>query len=261
MDIVGQPKVTVVMPSYNSAQYIKQSIESVQQQTIKNWELYVIDDKSTDNTCAIVREMAEKDSRIHLLCNEQNSGPAFSRNRGLEMANGEYVAFLDSDDLWLPEKLEHQIQSMEKSGALFSATSYGQINSTGKDLSVFCIPPMKTEYKKMLALSNPIGNSTVMYNRNVLGEYRVPPIKKRNDFALWLKILKDTPYCMGIDEVLTMYRVRENSISSNKLDLIRYHWQLYYEIEKLGLVHSVWYMLCWAWVKGTGRGLNRRNTI
>lgn len=261
MEKVNDPLVSIIMPAYNCERFIQQAIKSVQNQSMNVWELLVVDDVSTDSTCEIVEEMAKEDTRIHLLRNERNMGPAYSRNRALEKAQGEYVAFLDSDDLWLPEKLEHQIQSMEKSGALFSATSYGQINSTGKDLSVFCIPPMKTEYKKMLALSNPIGNSTVMYNRNVLGEYRVPPIKKRNDFALWLKILKDTPYCMGIDEVLTMYRVRENSISSNKLDLIRYHWQLYYEIENLGLVHSVWYMLCWAWVKGTGRGLNRRNTI
>ena len=149
---------------------------------------------------------------------------------------------------------------MEKSGARFSATAYDQIDENGKPLSTVCLPPHRTTYQKMLLLSIPIGNSTVMYDQQALGRFEVPPICKRNDFALWLKILKATPCCMGMDEILTHYRVRGNSVSSNKLAQAKYHWQLYRKIEGLGILQSLFYVGCWAFVKGTRIGLHRHKS-
>lgn len=181
-----------------------------------------------------------------------------ARTEAIRRATGKYVAFLDSDDLWLPDKLEKQIAFMEQTGNPFSCTAYEQIDEQGESLHLLCIPPKKTNYNKMLRLSNPIGNLSVMYDQSLLGKYEVPSIKKRNDFALWLKILHDTPYCAGMPEPLGKYRIRANSVSSNKLGQAKYHWQLYREIERMNLLKACWAMACWAFVKGTGFGLNRK---
>ena len=169
------------------------------------------------------------------------------------------MAFLDSDDLWMPNKLAKQIEFMEKTGAKFSATGYGWMDEDGNDLHIALIPPKKTDYKKMISLSNPIGNLSVMYDQEALGKFEVPSIKKRNDFALWLQILKKTDYCYGIEEVLGTYRKgRSGSVSSNKLKQAKYHWQLYHDIEGHGVVRSIFEIVCWAWVKGTGIGIDKR---
>ena len=150
---------------------------------------------------------------------------------------------------------------MKKTGAKFSATGYRLMDESGSDLHTAYIPPKKTDYKKMIRLSNPIGNLTVMYDQEALGKFQVPPIKKRNDFALWLKILKEIDYCYGMEDVLGTYRMgRVGSVSSNKLKQAKYHWQLYHEIEGHNVLRSLYEMVCWAWVKGTGIGINKRNT-
>ncbi|MGN0777515.1 MAG: glycosyltransferase family 2 protein, partial [Aristaeellaceae bacterium] len=225
------PLVSVIMPTYNCGQFIAQSIQSVIDQTVTDWELLIVDDGSTDSTGAAVKPFMQGDPRIHYMRLAHNGGPAAARNEGLRRAAGKYIAFLDSDDLWVPEKLDKQMAFMASTGATFCATAYDQMDERGSALPTVCLPPHKTTYRKMLRLSNPIGNSTVMYDQSVLGRLEVPPIRKRNDFALWLKILKTTPCCMGMDDVLAHYRVRENSVSSNKLAQARYHWQLYREIE------------------------------
>ena len=250
--------VSVIMPTYNCGKFIAESIESILHQTVKDWELQIVDDCSTDNTKEVLQPYLEKYPNIHYYCLPENGGPAVARTEALRRAEGKYIAFLDSDDLWLPDKLEKQITYMEQTGIPFSCTAYEQIDEQGKSLQVVCIPPKKTSYNKMLCLSNPIGNLSVMYDQRRLGKYEVPPIKKRNDFALWLRILRDTPYCAGMQEVLGKYRIRANSVSSNKLGQAKYHWQLYREIEQLNLLKAGWAMVCWAFVKGTGFGLNRK---
>lgn len=249
--------VSVIMPTYNCGRFIEETILSVLAQTISDWELIIVDDCSTDNTYEILKPYLEKHSNIHYYCLEENGGPDVARTEAIKHAIGKYVAFLDSDDLWHPNKLEKQIEFMESTGVDFSCTAYSQINEQGMSLQTACYPPLKTDYKKMLRLADPIGNLTVMYNQESLGKYEVPRIKKRNDFALWLKILKDAPYCAGMQEVLATYRIRNNSVSSNKLKLIRFHWQLYRKIEKLSVIKSVYAILCWAIVKSTGLGLHR----
>lgn len=250
--------VSVIMPTYNCGKYIGQSVQSVIDQTVTDWEIQIVDDCSTDDTYEVLKPYLDKYSAIHYYRLPQNGGPAAARTEAIKRSKGKYVAFLDSDDLWMSEKLEKQIDFMEKTKAAFSCTAYACINEVGKNLHTVCVPPEKTDYNKMIRLSNPIGNLTVMYNQEALGKYAVPPIKKRNDFALWLRILRDVDGCYGMQDVLGVYRIRKNSVSSNKLGQAKYHWELYHDIEKMGFVKSCWGMGCWAVVKGTGAGLNRK---
>ena len=245
------------MPTYNCGAFIKESIESVIAQYYKNWELIIVDDCSSDNTKEVLAPYLAKYSNISYTCLKNNSGPAVARSEALKQAKGDYIAFLDSDDVWLPEKLSMQINFMKKNKVAFSATGYEVIEENGTCKNLALIPPQMTNYDKMLRLSCPIGNSTIIYDKRVIGNQQVPSIKKRNDFALWLQILHKTDACYGMPEVLAKYRLRSQSVSRNKLKLLPYHWHLYHNIEKLGVIKSVWYILCWGFVKGTGIGLKK----
>lgn len=258
IEFENAPLVSVIMPTYNCAKYIIQSVHSVVAQTFTNWELIIVDDCSTDGTEEILKPILKSHLNIHYYQLPNNSGPAIARTEAINRANGKYIAFLDSDDIWLPKKLEKQIAFMENTGAFFSCTAYEIMNERGKRLQIECIPPEKTDYKSCIYLSNPIGNLTVVYNQEVLGNFSVPPIRKRNDFALWLQILKKEKYCYGMKETLAVYRKgRKESVSNKRLQSARYHWQLYREIEKMNIWNSVVAMICWAFVKGTGFGLNK----
>lgn len=251
--------VSVIMPTYNCEKYITQSIDSVIAQTITDWEIWVVDDCSTDNTEAVLKPYLEKYVNIHYYKLPQNGGPAVARTEAIKRATGKYIAFLDSDDLWMPDKLEKQVAFMKRTGAKFSCTAYAQMDEEGHDLYTVMIPPEKTDYQKCIRLSNPIGNLTVMYDQEVLGKFEVPLISKRNDFALWLQILKKADYCFGMEEVLATYRMgRVGSVSNNKLKQAKYHWQLYRRIEGHNLLRSLYEIGCWAFVKGAGIGLNKR---
>ena len=254
--------VSIIMPTYNCAAFIAESVQTVLNQTYPHWELLIVDDASTDNTAEVLAPFLQ-DKRIRYECLEKNSGAAVARSRALELATGDFVAFLDSDDLWHPEKLEKQLgfmQAMNEQGkpCYFTATAYTQIDDNGNSLHKALYPPKKCGYWKMLLLSDPIGNSTVLYDRRHFGDLTVPPIKKRNDFALWLTALRGGNVCYGISEHLMQYRVRSNSLSANKLKLAKFHWQLYHKIEKHNVFVSAFALFCWAFVKGTGFGLNRR---
>lgn len=250
--------VSVIMPAYNCGKYIAASIDSVIAQTVTDWEIQVVDDCSTDNTFEVLEPYLKQYPNIHYCRLANNSGPAAARTEAIKKAAGKYIAFLDSDDLWHPEKLEKQIAFMKKTGAVFSATAYAQMDENGKELHVVITPPKKTDYKKCIRLSNPIGNLTVMYDRETLGKLEVPIIG-RDDFALWLKILKKTDYCYGMEDVLGTYRLgRKGSASSNKLKQAKFHWQLYHQVEGHGIARSVYELGCWAFVKGTGIGLNKK---
>lgn len=252
--------VSIIMPTYNCGQFISESIDSVLKQTMTDWELIIVDDCSTDNTSEVVATYLAKHNNIQYYVLPQNAGPAVARTEAISRANGTYIAFLDSDDCWYPDKLEKQLSFMMKNGIEFSCTGYECMDEFGKKLNTAVIPPKKVDYKKCLRLSNPIGNLSVVYNQELLGKFEVPLIKKRNDFALWLQILKKTKYCYGMSDVLGTYRVgRTGSVSSNKLKQIRYHWQLYRKIERMNVIKSAYYIVCWAFVKSTGIGLIKRN--
>lgn len=239
--------VSIIMPTYNCAKFIGETIESVQKQTYKDWELIIVDDCSKDNTKDVVNKyLDDKRIKYHLL--KENSGAAVARTKAMELAKGNYMAFLDSDDLWTKDKLSKQIEFMEKNNYNFTCTAYEQIDEDSNNLNKIVYSPKRTNYNRLL-LDCPVGNSTVMYNVEALGKFEVPNIRKRNDDALWLQILKKEKYIYGMKDVLMKYRIRKNSISSNKLDLIKYHWYLYREIEHLSVFRSAFHVCYWCLIK------------
>lgn len=240
--------VSIITPTYNCGRFIKETIESIQAQTYVNWEMIIVDDCSKDNTAEVVKKLAEVDSRIKYYCLEQNSGAAIARTEAMKRATGEYMAFCDSDDLWYPEKLEKQLKFMEDNNYNFTCTAYSQIDEESKSLDRVIKTVKKTDYNRLL-LDCPVGNSTVMYNVDKMGKFEVPNIRKRNDDALWLTMLKKEKYIWGMNEVLMKYRIRQNSISSNKLQLIKYHWKLYREIEHLSVFRSAFHVCYWCFLK------------
>jgi glycosyltransferase involved in cell wall biosynthesis len=240
--------VSIITPTYNCGKFIGETIESVQNQTYQNWEMIIIDDQSTDDTKETVRRYTEIDHRIKYYLLEENSGAAVARTKAMELANGKYMAFLDSDDLWYSNKLIKQISFMKKNNYSFTCTAYEQIDEANKLLNKVIKTIPKTNYNRLL-LDCPVGNSTVMYDVEKLGKFQVPNIRKRNDDALWLKILKIEKNIYGMNEVLMKYRIRENSISSNKLQLIKHHWILYRKIEGLSLLRSTFHIGFWGIIK------------
>lgn len=238
--------ISIIMPTYNCAKFIKETIQSVINQTYENWELVIVDDCSNDNTEEIVANFNDKRIKYHRL--EKNSGAAVARTTAMKMATGNYMAFLDSDDLWKKDKLEKQLDFMKKNNYNFTCTAYEQIDEEGHKLNKTIKTKKKANYNRIL-LDCPVGNSTVMYNVDNLGKFEVPNIRKRNDDALWLQILKKEKFIYGMPDVLMEYRIRNNSISSNKLSLIKYHWQLYREIEHLSVIRSAFHICWWGMIK------------
>ena len=231
--------VSVIMPSYNTANYIEASIESVRNQTYENWELIIVDDCSTDNTDEKVRPFLT-DGRIRYLKNEQNSGAAISRNRALREAQGKWIAFLDSDDLWLPEKLEKQVTFMEQNGYHFSYTNYEEINMSGEKTGVCVTGPKRITKTGMFNYCWP-GCLTVMYDMEAVGLIQIADIKKNNDYAMWLKVCRKAD-CYLLNECLAQYRKgRTGSVSSHSFrTMIGWHYRLFREAEGFGTGYSVW---------------------
>lgn len=240
--------VSVITPTYNCADFIGETIESVQAQTYSQWEMVIVDDCSTDNTKDIVESYIKNDNRIKYYCLENNSGAAVARTKAMQLANGEYMAFLDSDDLWTIDKLEKQITYMKEKDIAFSCTAYEQIDEKGESLNRIIKTVPKTDYNRLL-LDCPVGNSTVMYSVQKMGKFEVPNIRKRNDDALWLQMLKKERYIYGMEAVLMKYRIRQNSISSNKFKVIKYHWILYRDIEHLSVLRSIFHIAYWCVIK------------
>lgn len=216
--------VSIIMPSYNTADYICSTIKSVLAQTYTTWELIIIDDCSTDNTDDIVKPFLE-DKRIIYIKNSQNSGAALSRNHGLRLAKGEWVAFLDSDDLWLPEKLERHLSFMKKNNYMFSFTDY-RICANGEWLPYIQTGPQVVTRRKLFDYCF-FFTSTVIYNRSFVGLIQIADMKKNNDYAMWFEISKKSP-CYRFPECLSYYIKHERSISGgSKFKLIKYHYLLY----------------------------------
>ena len=229
--------VSIIMPSYNTAQYIAETIQSVINQTYQNWELIIVDDCSSDDTDIVVGKI--KDPRIKYIKNQRNSGAAVSRNRALRMANGRWVAFLDSDDLWKPEKLEKQIGFMTKKKCYFSYTDYEEIDADGNKTNVFVTGPKVITKTGMFNYCWP-GCLTVMYNAEKVGLIQIADIKKNNDYAMWLKVCKKAD-CYLLDETLGQYRKgRVGSVSTHSIKtMIGWHYKLYREAEDMRLIESL----------------------
>lgn len=233
------PLVSIITPSFNSANYISNTIDSILSQTFTEWELLIIDDCSTDDSIEIITEWCKKDSRINLIQLHENSGAAVARNSGIEVARGRYIAFLDSDDKWLPNKLEKQLKFMQKNNYDFTYTAYNKVTPDGTILGEMGVPN-KLQYSDLLKKCE-IGCLTAMYDTARLGKIYMPLIRKRQDLGLWLRILKETKYAYGLNEILASYTVRNNSISSNKRQAAMYTWKLYREVEMLPLHKAIYY--------------------
>lgn len=233
--------VSIITPSYNTANYICQTIESVQAQTYPNWEMIIVDDCSTDDTDSVVQEYLS-DPRIHYIKNETNSGAAVSRNKALRKAKGKWIAFLDSDDLWNPEKLEKQIKFMNIHNYHFSYTKYEEIDERTKPLNIFVSGPKKISKIGMFSYCWP-GCLTVMYDRERVGLIQIKDIKKNNDYAMWLEVCNKAN-CYLLSEYLAKYRKRSGSISRQDVKtMIGWHYRLWKEAESKNTLISIWWTL------------------
>ena len=229
--------VSIIMPSYNTASFIKETIQSVLNQTYSKWELIIVDDCSTDNTDEVLEYI--KDSRIRYFKNDKNLGAAVSRNKALREARGQWIAYLDSDDLWMPEKLEKQICFMESNGYAFSYTNYEEIDVDGNKTGVKVSGPKRITKTGMFNYCWP-GCLTVMFDANKIGIVQIQDIKKNNDYAMWLKICKKAN-CYLLDDFLAQYRKgRTGSVSTHSIKtMIGWHYKLFHEAEGMGLIKSL----------------------
>lgn len=219
----NQYLVSILMPCYNSAQYIDEAVNSVIAQSYENWELLICDDGSTDNSQEKIKHWASRDSRIKSVKNIYKKGAPGARNSCLDLSSGRFIAFLDSDDRWKPKKLQAQLFQMQENGVYFSFSSYQCISEEGELLNEV-IAPNKIGLKQLI-FSNFIGCLTVIYDSNYFGKIKQPDIKKRNDYALWLTMFRKFPEVTaeGLPETLAEYRVNSYGLSSNKFDAMCYY--------------------------------------
>ena len=236
--------VSIITPSYNSAKFIAETIQSVQNQTYSHWEMIIVDDGSSDETESVVLNIIKKDNRIQFHKLSQNSGPAVARNTGIEKASGDYMTFIDADDFWFPTFIDNNIKTIQETGIPFVFSSYKRANEQLEFVYSDFIVPKKVSYTDILK-SNSISCLTAFLDIKKLGKKYMPLIRKRQDMGLWLNYLKVIPFAHGIQETPAIYRIRENSLSRKKSDLIKYQWQFYREVEKLNIFQSVYYMLHW----------------
>ncbi|GAA0707325.1 glycosyltransferase family 2 protein [Paraclostridium ghonii] len=232
-------KVSIITPVYNSEKFIKDTISSVLKQTYKNWEMILVDDCSTDNSEQIINEYVKKDSRFKYIKLEQNSGSAVARNRAIKEASGRFLAFLDSDDIWEPEKLDLQIKFMIDNNVGFTFTAYKIIDENGNPTDKIVNVPNTITYEELLK-NTIIGCLTVVIDKEIVGEIQMPNLRARQDFATWLSVLKKGYTAYGINTPLAKYRIVTNSVSSNKLKMIRRNWNVYRNIEELSLMKSAY---------------------
>jgi teichuronic acid biosynthesis glycosyltransferase TuaG len=224
---MAEPCVSVIMPAHNNAPYIGLAIESVLNQSHKNWELLIVDDASSDGTLEAAEAHQAEDSRIKVFVMAENQGAAFCRNFATKKSKGDYIAFLDADDLWFPEKLERQLSFMKARDLAVSYTAYEHIDLNGHKLG--CTVRAKSELtQNEQKTNNFIGNLTGMYTVSKLGRLMAPEMRKRQDWALWHKaILSSGIPAQGLDQVLAAYRISPQSMSAKKLGLIRHNFAFY----------------------------------
>lgn len=234
--------VSIIMPSYNTGRFIAESIKSVLAQTYPDWELIIVDDCSTDNTDEVVQPFLS-DERIKYFKNEKNSGAALTRNRAMREAQGEWIAFLDSDDLWMPEKLEKMLQFMQANHYSFAYHQYEKIDEESKPLNILVSGPKTVSKRKMYNYCYP-GCLTFMYNAKVMGLIQIKDIKKNNDYAILLQLCKKAN-CYLLPENLAKYRIRKKSISHDKLSKkLKSHYDLFHYCDEKNAFVAFWYA-CW----------------
>ena len=234
-----KPLVSVVIPMYNAQQFIKETLLSVINQTYTNIEIIVVDDMSKDKSATIVKDLSNKDDRIKYIYLKENKGVANARNIGIEAAQGRYIAFIDSDDLWKENKLERQIEFMLENKYVFTYTEYEFISENGESLNKIIPVEKQVNYKKLLS-GNCIGCSTVIIDRNYIQKIYMENVK-HEDYVTWLSILKTGYNAYGLNENLGYYRKLKNSLSGNKVQAAKWTWNIYRNVEKLPIHKSILY--------------------
>ena len=233
-------QVSIITPAFNSREFIADTYASLEAQSVRDWKWIVVDDCSTDGTRDILDGLAGRDDRIDVILNKENSGAAFSRNEGLKASHGDFVAFLDADDLWRTEKLSRQLQFMRENGVDASFTAYAIVDESGQKLgkTIDEEPRGVIDYVGALRKRATMGCSTVMLRRKSIGDALMPPIRTGQDYAYWLLLMRKGLEFHHFPEALSEYRVRPGSISRNKFKKARRQWQIYRELEGLGLITS-----------------------
>ena len=251
--------VSIIMPSWNTEQFISETIQSVINQTYQNWELIIVDDCSTDNTDAVVASF--KDDRIKYLHNDKNSGAALTRNKAMREARGEWIAFLDSDDLWTPDKLEKQVRFMNENSYVLSYTEYEKIDEEDNALNIYVTGPEKVNKRKMYNYDY-IGQLTMMYSAKYFGLIQIKDIKKNNDYAIRLQLFKKpNTEAFLLKENLAKYRVRKKSISHDKLrKKLKSHFDLFHMCDEKPAIVALWYA-CWNMFYGVLKKKNYEKKI
>ena len=239
---MNEPLVSIITPVYNAERFLSDTIKSVQNQTYKNWEILLIDDCSKDNSAQIIKQFQKYDDRIKYIKLEKNSGASVSRNTGIKNAKGRFIAFVDSDDIWKPEKLEIQIKYMLKENLGFTFTSYRYMKENGELTNKIAKAPSKINYNGLLK-NTIIGCSTVVIDREIVDYFEMPLVRRGQDTATWLQILRKEKYAYGIEQDLVNYRLVGESLSSNKIIALKRTWNTYRNVEKLGLLKSS-YVFC-----------------
>ncbi|MGU8573755.1 glycosyltransferase family 2 protein [Clostridium perfringens] len=234
--------VSIITPMYNSQKYIEEMLKSVINQSYSNWELIIVDDCSIDDSCKIVEKYSKFDKRIKLIKQKKNKGPAESRNIAIKISKGRYIAFLDSDDLWHKKKLEVQINYMLDKSIALTCTSYEMVSEDfSKSYGIFRVKN-KIKYSDMLK-KNYFSCDTVVVDKYKVNNIFMENFEKHEDYVTWLKYLKETEFAYGIDKVLAYYRISNNSRSSNKFSNIKPLFKIYYNIEELGIIKTIKYLL------------------
>ena len=237
--------VSIITPCYNSAQFITDTINSVINQSYPNWELLIIDDCSTDHSDKIIQEFSSRDKRIKYFKTEKPSGsPIYPRNMGIKNATGRYIAFLDSDDKWLPNKLEEQLELFKNEKTAVVYSNYEKINEEGKRENRIIKAPSQVNYIKLLE-SNVIGNLTGIYDTTKVGKVYCQNIH-HEDYVLWLSILKKGFIAQNTQTVTALYRVRKNSVSSNKFKILSWQWNILRNVENLPFIKCIYYYSIYA---------------
>ncbi len=234
------PLISVITPAFNAERFIGDTIKSVQAQTYTHWEMIIVDDASTDETAAVVEQFRKDDPRIQLIRLKTNGGPAVARNTAIDQAQGRYFAFLDADDMWLPEKLEKQLRFMQDNQIAFSFTKYITVHEDGTKTNSVVNIPEQVHYRQLLK-HNVIGCLTVMLDTAMIGPVKMVDMRSRQDFALWLDLCKRGFTAYGLREVLAKYRITSHSLSRNKLKMAKQNWKIYRDVEQLTFLSSIWY--------------------
>ena len=235
----NSPLVSVITPAYGAARFIEATIASARAQTFQDWEMLVVDDASTDATPELVAEQARQDPRIRLYHNPRQAGASASRNLAIEAAAGRWLAFLDSDDLWLPDKLERQLAFAERSGGAFLYGGFRRISEDGTRIGRFVSVPPRIDYDGLLK-NTCIATLTVMLDRERMPDVVFPDLRRCNDFALWLNLLRTCQWAHGLSEDLGRYRTVSNSLSSRRVRTSSWVWRVYRETAGLDVVRSAW---------------------